>query len=209
MIGFGLIFEASESNLYTLPGFAFHSGMFSLSFWLHTRMLYNFIEADCWFSFFWTPPGQNHQKLLQNTACNSLKMSQNPSLTRGSPKKWKSTIGFDEVIKHPCVEPETQGKHAGVKCEAGKCVEVAFRCLKNHHRISHPGRKPILPRTLSQDTEFIRNLENNDVWDLTAPHKMIGNISFDGISIKYESFKNLSFSCFGFWDIFRFKIHGF
>ena len=134
---FWVISEASTTHWHTLVGFAFDSGMFSFGFPLRTSILYNFIEADCGFSFFWTPPGQNPQKFLQNTACNSSKMSQNAFLTRGSQKKWKSTIGFDEVIKHACAEWETEWEHAGVKCKAYKCVTVGCRCLKNHAKTCH------------------------------------------------------------------------
>ena len=58
MTGFGMVFEASTTHCHTLVGFAFDSGMFSFGFLLRTSILYNFIEADCGFSFFWTPPGQ-------------------------------------------------------------------------------------------------------------------------------------------------------
>ena len=58
MIGFGMISEASARNLDTSVATAFHSGMFSFGFWLHTSILYATVEADYWFSIFSTPAGR-------------------------------------------------------------------------------------------------------------------------------------------------------
>ena len=99
MMRFGMISEASVQHLDTCLAIPSGSRTFSLSFWLHTSILYTTVEADFQFSFFRLPPGQNHEKPLQNSACHFFKNVSKPDFDQVESKKMKIRNRLRQLYK--------------------------------------------------------------------------------------------------------------